>query len=359
MYPKAEGIALPVDLIRTIAIVLVILLHAAIEPNPSINIMSPQGLQLWWASDVYNSIARICIPLFIMLTGALLLQPSKLNEPLRVFFKKRWARIGIPVLFWGLAYFAWQFFVNKTALNADSILQGIFAGPYYHFWFIYLLVGLYLLAPILRVIVAHANWAIIKYFLLIWFVGTGIIPLFTLYGNISNQSFWFGQSVFIMTGMVGYFILGAYVTKFRLRSSVLVIILALSSIWTILGTYFVVGNLGEQYGQFFLDASSFSVIFASVALFVLLAAVPSQTMETKYPRGNRVLKIISQNTLPIYLFHVMVLETLQKGYLGFQISVKTMNPIIEIPLITAVTLLICLVIIVPLKKIPYIKRIIG
>ena len=71
------------------------------------------------------------------------------------------------------------------------------------------------------------------------------------------------------------------------------------------------------------------------------------------------LKLISQNTLPIFLFHVIVLESLQKGYFGFTISITKMNPIIEIPLITALTLLICLAVIVPLKKIPYVKRIIG
>src|SRR5450756_1517432 len=93
LYPKNEGIALPVDLIRTVAIILVILLHAAIEPNPNLNIMSPEGVQLWWTSNVYDSIARTAVPLFVMLTGALLLQPSKADEPLRVFFKKRWNRI--------------------------------------------------------------------------------------------------------------------------------------------------------------------------------------------------------------------------------------------------------------------------
>ena len=79
----------------------------------------------------------------------------------------------------------------------------------------------------------------------------------------------------------------------------------------------------------------------------------------KFTRGSRALKVVSQNSLPIYLFHVIVLEALQKGYLGFKISVTTINPIIEIPLITAVTLLICLALIVPLKKVPYMKRILG
>ena len=359
MFPKNGGVALPVDLIRTVAIVLVLLLHASIEGNPAVDIMSPQGVQLWWASDVYNSLARTCVPLFIMLTGALLLQPSKADEPIKVFFKKRWKRIGIPIVFWAVAYFAWRFFVNGEALNLTSIVQSVLAGPYYHFWYLYVLIGIYLFTPVIRVIVAHADPRIIKYFLLVWFVGTGIIPLLTLYTIISPQTTWFNQNVFVITGLVGYFVLGAYVTKLKLRSSILLLVFALSSVWTIVGTYFLVGTMGERYSQFFLDASSFNVILASAALFLLLAAVPSQNVENRFPRAKNVLKLISNNTLPIYLFHVMVLETLQKGYLGFKLSVMTMNPIVEIPLITVVTLLISLAIIVPLKKIPHMKDIIG
>ena len=358
-YSKDEGINLPVDLIRTVAIILVILLHAAIEPNPALDFMSPPGVQLWWTSNVYNSIARSAVPLFIILTGALLLQPNKTDEPLGNFFKKRWNRIGIPVIFWGAIFFAWDSLVRGQAPTFLFVLQGVLAGPYVHFWYVYVLVGLYLITPLLRIIVAHANWRTIKYFLIIWFVGTGILPLLTLYANISPQAFWFKQNVFLLVGLVGYFVLGAYVTKLTIRKSVLTLMLVLSSIWTIIGTYFLIATLGEQYSQFFLDASGFSVIIASVSLFLILTSIPAQKIETRFPRTNRMLKLISENTLPIYLFHLIVLETFQKGYLGFKISVTNINPIIEIPLVTAVTLLICLAIIIPLKKLPYVKRIIG
>jgi surface polysaccharide O-acyltransferase-like enzyme len=235
----------------------------------------------------------------------------------------------------------------------------VLAGPYVHFGYLYILVGLYLITPLLRVVVAHADWRIIRYFLLVWFVGTGIVSLLTLYASINSQIVWFRENVFLLTGLIGYFILGAYVTKLRFRLSILYIALVLSTVWTIIGTYFLIGTLGERYSQFFLDASSVSVIIASVSLFLILAAVSNQAAETKFPRGSIALKIISENTLPIYLFHVIVLETFQKGYLGFKISVTTMNPIIEIPLITVVTLLLCLAIIVPLKRLPYVKRIVG
>ncbi len=355
----AGGIALPVDLIRTVAIILVILLHASIEPNPSLSQMSPEGVQLWWVSNIYNSISRAAVPLFVMLTGALLLHPTKTDESLSVFFKKRWSRIGIPVLFWGVIFFLYDFSIKGQELTFTHVLQGVLAGPYMHFWYVYLLVGLYLITPLIRVLVAHADWIIIKYFLIIWFVGTGIVSLLTLSSEISLQAIWFDTNVFILTGIVGYFVLGAYLTRFRVRSTLLYLGLIASSVFTIVGTYFVISTLGEAYSQFFFTAISFNVITGSISLFLIMGAVPNRAIETKIPRGAKILKVISENTLPIYLFHIIVLETLQRGVFGFKLSVITINPIIEIPLITVVTLLICLAIIVPLKKLPYIKRIIG
>ena len=354
-----KEILLPVDLIRTVAIVLVILLHASIEGNPNLDIMSPNGVQLWWTSNIYDSISRSAVPLFVMLTGALLLQPTKVNEPVGVFFKKRWSRVGIPILFWGTIFFLWDFAIKGQTLTPLFVLQGVFTGPYVHFWFVYALLGLYFITPLLRVIVAYTNWSLIRYFLLLWFVGTGIFSLLTLYENIYSQIVWFNHTVFIFTGLIGYFILGAYIEKLQTRRLILYLGLILSTLWTIIGTYFLVGTLGELYGPFFLDASSFSVIITSVTLFLILASIPNHKIQKRYPRGNRMLKIISENTLPIYLFHIIVLETLNYGYLGFKISVTTLNPIIEIPLVTFLTLLISLAVIIPLKKLPYIKRLIG
>ena len=347
------------DLIRSVAIILVIILHAAIEPTPNIDIMSPQGIELWWVSNSYDSISRTAIPLFVMLTGALLLSPSKVDEPLRVFFKKRWKRVGLAVLFWGSIYFIWDFTVKGKAFSGVAILNGILAGPYVHFWYVYVLIGLYLITPLLRVIVAHANWSIIRYFLILWFVGTGIIPLLRLYVPINSASAWFRDSIFVLTGLIGYFVLGAYTDRLKFRRSTLALMLVVGFIATIAGTYFLVGSLGENYSKFLFDSSNFSVIIASIGLFLLLSSVPNKTIITRFPHVYRALQVISHNSLPIYLFHMIVLESLQKGYLGFKISVTTINPIIEVPIITVVTLAICLAIIVPIKKIPYMKRVLG
>jgi len=354
---KDEGFLLPVDLIRTVAIVFVILLHASAEPNPNIDMMSPQAGQLWWTADIYGAIARTAVPLFVMLTGALLLQPSKTEEPLRVFFKKRWNRIGIPVIFWMIVFFAWNTLARGQPLTPTSIVDGVLVGPYVQFWYVYLLIGLYLITPVIRVVVAHANWSTARYFLLLWFIGTGVVSLLTL-TSFSSQVVWFRDNVFLITGMLGYFFLGAYITRLKLRRFITFSILVGGVVWTIFATYLLIGSLGEFYSTFFMDASSFSIILISIAIFLILAAVPNQSLQ-KWPKANKILQTISANTLPIYLFHLIILETLQKGYLGIQISVTSLNPVIAIPLATAVTLLMSLAIIVPLKKVPFVARIIG
>ncbi len=349
-----EGkLSIPVDLIRTIAIVGVILLHAA--NDLTVQHMGQLEMVRWVTVDIYQSLGRLGVPLFVMLTGALLLQPSK-NESLSVFFKKRWARIGLPFIFWGVIYFAYDFFVLHQAITTNAIVQGVLTGPYYQFWYLYMLMGLYLLTPILRIFIAHADDKIMKYFSVLWFLGASIVPfagLLTTYHLDSN--------VLTITGMVGYFVLGAFLITVKMRRSVIAIIMTAGMALTVIGTYALAATIGGGTMFFFQQYLSPTLILASVMLFLLLTTrkPPEENKEVSPSKGNRLLKLISQNTLPLFLFHVMVLESLQAGYFGFAINGNTINSIIGVPLMTAVTLFICLAVIIPLKKVPVLKQLIG
>ena len=387
---QQRGFSAPVDLIRTVAIVGVILLHAA-------NDLTAQQMNWfeiirWNTVDFYESIGRLGVPLFLMLTGALLLQPSKFGEPLGVFFKKRWARIGLPFIFWGAAFFAWDFLVEHQAFTSSAIIQGILTGPYYQFWYLYLLVGLYLLTPILRVVMAHADRNLIKYLLVLWFLGASVIPVVDLLTTYRLDT-----DVLTITGYVGYFILGAYLLTVQMRRSSLAIFMTLGIALTAIGTYVIAATVGGTEMYFFQQYLSPTIILASVMLFLLLISVqkpsaqtpsvqmtPVQTTSLLSPsvqtpssqvevanlkdinrdppsqsKGGRLLSLISANTLPLFLFHVMVLESLQRGYFGFAINGNTINSVVGVPLNTVITLFVSLGIIVGLKKVPGLKRLIG
>ena len=375
---KERGFSVPVDVIRTVAIVGVILLHSANDLTSQQ--MSWFEIVRWNTVTVYQSIGRLGVPLFLLLTGALLLQPSKLTEPIGVFFKKRVARIGLPFIFWGAIYFAWDFLVvnkiNNQPITTNSIIQGVLTGPYYQFWYLYLLLGLYLITPILRVVMAHASRDLIKYILILWFLGAAIVPTIALVTSLHLDT-----NVLTITGYVGYFILGAYLLTVQISRSKLALYTAVGVTLTAIGTYVIAATVGGTEMYFFQGYLSPTLIFAAASLFLLLIvvqsppstqtfAVPSDTENDFKPKeicaeppceskGRKLLRLISANTLALYLFHVMVLETIQKGYLGFAINGNTINSVVGVPLNTVIVLFVSLGIIVGLKKVPGLKKLVG
>jgi surface polysaccharide O-acyltransferase-like enzyme len=357
---QLRGRAVNVDLIRTIAMMGVLLLHSSgryMITSQELNQMNPLEFTRWGIVDIYQSVAvPLGVPLFLMLSGALLLQPSKTDESLSVFFKKRWARIGLPSLFWGVAYFAWDFLVQKIPFSEAAVIQGILNGPYTQLWYLYVLAGLYLLTPILRIIIAHADVTIIKYFVILWIVGVAIIPFFRLFSAYELNS-----NVFVISGYAGFFVLGTYLSTVQIRRSTLSILIVLGISLTAIGTYIVTATVGGTEMYFFQQYFSPTVILASVTVFLLLFTIkpPSIQKEDKPSKGHKLIQLISQNTLGIFFIHVMIIESIQKGYFGFAINRDIINPIIGVPLLTAIVLFASLAIILLLKKVPYLKKLID
>ncbi len=353
-----RGCPVNVNLIRTVAIIGVVLLHASGQYFlTGTQLANLNGAQLtsWGVVTFYQSIAVTAgVPLFLMMTGALLLEPTK-NESLAVFFRKRWLRIGLPLIFWGAIYFAWDFLVQGLPFSGWAILQGILNGPYTQFWYMYVLIGLYLLTPILRVFIANAEQTLVKYFIIIWAIGVAVLPCFGLI-----TVFALNANVFVLTGYVGYFVLGTYlftVKKFSRRF--LAFFTALGLTLTVLGTYVLTLADKGAGSYFFQEYISPTVLFASVMLFLLLLKVKPPAPEQAGSIKNRLIKLFGENTLAIFFVHVIVLETLQNGYLGFALNRTLFDPVIEVPLISVIVLFVSLGIVLGLKKVPYLKQLVG
>jgi surface polysaccharide O-acyltransferase-like enzyme len=349
-----KKLVIPVDLIRTVAIGLVVLLHASNEALQASSVPMP----FWWTALVYKSLSLSCVPLFVMLSGALLLQPAKLNEPIRVFLKKRLTRIGLAFVFWSMVYLAWGFFVYNVPVTLDNVLQGIvkdlFTGAWYQFWFIYLIIGLYLVTPILRVIIAYGNQRITRYLIALWFAGVAILPLIQL-----GFGYTLDAGVFVLGGFIGYFVMGSYLQKITLRNAILYGLLIACFVGTVFSVWLMTYPLsGLEQSDYFLGYLTVNVIVGSAALFLLLLKVKPDWPGTKNPL-RPVVQAISNNTLPIFLFHVIILETLERGLLGFKISYTTLNPVIEIPLLAALTFFITLGLVLLMRRVPVLKKLIG
>ncbi|MDX1701955.1 MAG: hypothetical protein R3250_15115, partial [Melioribacteraceae bacterium] len=72
-----------------------------------------------------------------------------------------------------------------------------------------------------------------------------------------------------------------------------------------------------------------------------------------------IVRSLSENTLPIFLFHIIILESFDRGFFGFTLNYMTLNPIVGIPLMTVLTLFITLGLVLLMKKVPILNQLIG
>ena len=307
----------------------------------------------WFSANVFDAIGMVGVPLFVMLTGALLLNPNKADEPLRVFYKKRFARIGIPFVFWTLIYFVWFFNVRGHPLTLFNIEQGLLGGSYSILWYMYLLIGLYSVTPILRVLIKHLNRQLFTYLLILWFIGTVTTPFIHTFTDFS-----FNPVMFVFIDWVGYFLLGIYLLNVKIRKSIASTAVILGLLGAILGDWAVTAMAGEQYTGYFHGYMSYNMIIASVGIFLILLSV-QPTKITSHTKINPIIHWVSDNTLPIYLIHLMVIETFSLGFFGFTLNALTWNYLIDVPVFTAIVFVVSAALVFVLKKIPYMAKLIG
>jgi surface polysaccharide O-acyltransferase-like enzyme len=115
--------------------------------------------------------------------------------------------------------------------------------------------------------------------------------------------------------------------------------------------------VGES--NYFFGYLTISTIASSVALYMILLKFRPDWPGPSHPKLGRFVQAVSKNTLPIFLFHVIILESFQRGFFGFTLSFTTLNPIVEIPLLATLTFLITFGLVLLMKQVPVLKKLIG
>jgi len=243
------------DKLRLISTLAVILLHISAEVcHRYFTIPTHQ----WLVANVIDSFTRFCVPVFIMISGALNLQQEKAFS-----IKKRMTTILLPFMFWTTAYLLWLHFTEGLALSRGIIL--IFQGPiYYHLWFVYVIAGLYLLTPIIKPIVAARERT--EYLLLVWGIFSVALPFlgyFTGYKLYPNLNF--------LDGYIGLYILGFYLDKYfdiKVKKYLLIPLLIVAWIFTATATW-VATYQTNTFDQTFMAYLTPNVVIMAIALFLL------------------------------------------------------------------------------------------
>lgn len=295
------------DLIRAVAILLVIWQHASefyyIGPNLTVLHAPCPSLA------VINSLSRICVPLFVMLSGYLLL-PIKTDTP--TFFRRRFVRILAPWLFWCVAYAVYYVFYNGDSLAAClthiasiPVNWGVQVG---HLWYIYMLIGIYLLMPILSPWLRSCSKRELQGYLLLWGVTTLLPYLHDAGISVLGECTWNPSPLLhYYSGFVGYLLLGHYLRRYGVPGvwpSALLLI-AGYAVTALAFTHWSYRTDSVVELEIPWDFCSTNVAAMTVAVFALLSRVKLSATGAV----GRAITSISVYSFAMYLAHIMVLNT--------------------------------------------------
>ena len=293
------------DALKVLASMAVVVVHASAAVAMQVE---PHRLA-WWFSNVLNGVGHFGSALFVMVGGALLLgRPWETNPA--GFMAGRLRRLLPALVFWTVFYFAWRAWLWEDLTLRTVVRDTVLGIPFYHLWFIYMMVALYMLMPGVRLIVRSPSDRRAQ----VAFVAA--CAVMTCAHSIAQALFGTGFTGFL--GLVPYYLVylaGGYLLhrdRPAVAASVLLGVATAATVAMAIG----VAWLHPRFGQatFALMVSHRSPLVMLITFCVFLALV----QRTPPAWLNRFTRRLSPVTLGIYLMHPLWLDLFNRFDLGLK-----------------------------------------
>lgn len=325
-----------IDVLRGISIIGVIAIHV-------ISVLG--GVEACGSHIVYLGITRYCVVMFFLCTGAILLRKDrKLN--IRKLYTKNIPRFFAAIFLYGLLHKVVRFFLGQYGDMTFGRLLLSYPKKFitgeleFSFWYMYALIPIYFMLPVLKAIVMpDHDRKVVKIFLILWGMASlinGLSHLMPLsFLNTWTNGNWNFCTVY---GYPGYVVLGAYLgernyTK-RQRWGIYVLG-GLACIVAILDQLVRVEK-GYSLEYTLFDYYSPTTIVLAIAVFV---GVRHLGMKRKAEKNyDKILTFAGRYSMGMYFLHTVVLLILQERLLKYYTNVRPVRSLVYIALIFLLTL---------------------
>jgi len=358
------------DCARIFSMLAVILLHCA---SFDLELKTKENNDSRWIIILfYNCITRFGVPVFVLLSGTFILDPSKPFSFKRLF-KRNILRLVTAYIFWSFVNAIFYIFSDE---NAPSLFSLEFLGQFFirfvggqeYLWFIYMIIGCYLISPFLRYFSDDIVMA--RYFLILaLFFGSLLPSLYNLFSALRMEeaadgvNIWINRWHFHFTlEFVGYFVAGYHFYKyvdiksFNVRFF-LYLFTILDIVFIICGTYYAeVHDPNNDYSHHFRGTNVISIVYYSMVVFIFFK---HEIGEIYF--SHKAIKIISKwssLTFGMYLSHLIFRDMLayffhisQTEFLG----IIHYSPVIGIPILWFILTVLSTLFSYGVSKIPILK----
>jgi len=342
------------DFLRVLAVFAVMIIHVCAYGFYNYNIHSYE----WQVVNFYNSLSRWAVPIFVMISGKFFLDPQR-EISIKKLYRKNIFRIVTALFFWGALYQSFNVVKRIVLENCDAFsvvvdaLKEFILGPaWFHLWFLYMIVGLYMFVPLFRIFTQNAKEEHFRYLFILFFLFGSLYPFMQdmlLYLDGSLRLY-FSLKEFL--GYSCYFILGYYLSVYNLSKklkSIIYVIAVFSVILQIIGATIIGSNYGTD-SKILHSYFTPNVVCQAIAVFVFVKEICS-----KLVFSDRIMSsicLLGKYSFGMYLVHDFFNGLFYR--IGF--SVTSFCPILAVPLRTMVTFILSFLVVFVLDKMPIIKK---
>lgn len=344
------------DYLRLVATFAVVFIHVAASNWSNVDV---NGMQ-WQVFNIYDSLVRWGVPIFVMISGALFLNR---DVPIKNIYSKYVLRMVIAFVSWSLFYaiLTTDTFQYGLIYSLKSHIGTLVTG-HYHMWFVLMIIGLYMCIPFMKKIVSDET--VMKYFLKLSFIFAFLIPwvlkivndfvgsnnsmiqkmVTTIDSNLMNM----GMSMVL--GYTFYFILGYYLDRIEIKKDVRVMIYVAG----ILGFIFtVVADAGLSIKTQVANSNYYGNFEVNVLLEVIAVHTFFKYHTFQNEKVNQFVVVLSKFGFGAYLIHTFIIESMA-AILHF--DTLSMNAWISVPLISIIVFGVSMGVSAVLNHIPVIKK---
>lgn len=251
--------------VRVISCFAIIILHTLYAS--SLALKPADGVSISFVAEAWQNNLMWAVPCFLMTTGALLLNPDK-TIGLKKIYSKYIKRIVLTLLFFTFVFATLDPIMAGKKFSLASVAGNwirnvITDGSWAHMWYLYLLIGIYVMLPVYRAVINYCTDAQIKYLcsVLIFFIS--VLPMTELFG-IKTGFYLCTTLIYPVYPLLGYAIYNKKINISKLNALILLIGCTVSIV--------VLTNFGRNYADLCFDQNSltlFNEFFGYASIFVI------------------------------------------------------------------------------------------
>jgi len=288
-----------IDTLRALACMMVVMIHAS--TSLVVNFAAVHTLE-WTVANLLNSASRVCVPLFFMISGALFFGDKSAH-------KRHFLRVSLCLLFYSAVSLIYILIFTKIGFWPS--LRLILEKPvFYHLWFFYAIVVIYLLSPLIHVKAVSGKYLLIAGILLGVLANPQLPALTWQKIHLLPLDLYIGGDTFYY---VLYALMGRALSQLDTRKPGVTWIAAgifiLSTLAIAAGTYRQM-QINQNFADTFYVYSGPLVFISAMALFVTFKNALSQSILPGF-------SLISRHSLAIYGFHALIIIGLRGRHLDF------------------------------------------